>query len=370
MYKRHAYDSLMDKYGVKELLPCPSIKDPEKKCLKDHAIILDQGDDITANIPVPYVFTDKYEDSTIIWGDIPCLGLFPHLGLFNMFDGKWNSDYVEYMQYCRRAAEKSGGVVTSKAWEASVYQNRLDVFNHMQYSWEHDRNFFIRNAVEGEYNPKGYFNIRSGKHRIAYMLVKKSRYIPLRIKKADYELWREKDRADRIAEFLWKTNIETLPIVLMNPYFYDYTSNTSVFYEKVLTSLLTILCKDRIHNGTPLRFEGESILFCGTPMALYAQIFCALGFKVYIFEQNEMNRQLNEVVLSGTVFQLLEAMQGGPETYDAAIIEEPALISSIHARISAIICGEEKGERQRSICGIAGDKHLYAYFELDGAEIN
>lgn len=105
-------------------------------------------------------------------------------------------------------------------------------------------------------------------------------------------------------------------------------------------------------------------------MALYAQIFCALGFKVYIFEQNEMNRQLNEVVLSGTVFQLLEAMQGGPETYDAAIIEEPALISSIHARISAIICGEEKGERQRSICGIAGDKHLYAYFELDGAEIN
>lgn len=361
------YDRVMNKGGIGELPPCPEIKGIAHKTLKDHAIVLDQGDYVTANIPAPYVFTDKYEDRDIMWGDIPCLGLLPHLGLFDMFNGNWNSDYAEYMKYCRQAAEKSGGIVTSGAWEASVYQNRLDVFNHMQYSWEHDRSFFIKNAVEGIYNPKGYFNIRSGKHRIAYMLTKGSRYIPLRIKRVSYELWSGKDRAERIAGFLWENGMEALPVVLMNPYFYDYTSSTSVFYEKILTSLVTMICRDSVRAGKPIRFQGKSVLFCGTPMALYAQVFRILGFDVYILEHDPMNRKLNETVLSGMAVHFLEEAEGGPEAYDVAILEKMECSLKIHAHMKATICGEPQKGRGQPLCGASGNGLLYAYLELDGS---
>ena len=141
----------------------------EEHVLQDKALIESDSDSVVADIPVYYIFTDLYKDIDILWGDIPCLGLIP--------------------QFCREAALRSGGIKITKAWEESVYRNRLDVFNHMQYEWEHDRGFFVKNAVWADYNEKGYFNIKSGKHRVVFMLVKGKRYIPLRIKKSDYEKW-------------------------------------------------------------------------------------------------------------------------------------------------------------------------------------
>lgn len=362
-----AYDRMMDKGGVGELGPCPEIEGPEGKPLKDQAVILDEGDYVTANIPAPLVFTDRYEDQSIIWGDIPSLGLLPHRGLFDVFNGKWNPDYEEYMKYCRRAAERSGGIVTSKAWEASVYQNRLDVFSHMQYSWEHDRDFFVRNATEGVYNPKGYFNIRSGKHRVAYLLTKGGRYIPLRIKKADYEIWREKERADRIGDFLWKNDLETLPVLLMNPYFYDYVDSASAFYEKALDSLVTALCRDKLHAERPIRFAGEKILFFNTPMALYARLFRALGFEVFIYEQDRIKRGLDEIVLSGTAIRFLEEAELEAGAYDAAVLEGTG--QSVRVRVAAVICGEARKDKEAAACGLSGGELLYAYLFRGGADV-
>lgn len=116
----------------------------EEHVLQDKALIESDSDSVVADIPVYYIFTDLYKDIDILWGDIPCLGLIPHIGLFNLFQGIENEDYHEYIKFCREAALRSGGIKITKAWEESVYRNRLDVFNHMQYEWEHDRGFLLR----------------------------------------------------------------------------------------------------------------------------------------------------------------------------------------------------------------------------------
>lgn len=354
------YDRLMA--GNCSGLPaCPEVAGPERRALQDRAVLLRQGDYVTANIPAPYVFTDRYEDPDVPWSDIPCLGLLPHLGLFDMFNGTWNPDHAEYIRYCRRAAEKSGGIVTSRAWEASVYQNRLDVFNHMQYSWEHDRDFFIRNTVEGRYNPKGYFNIRSGKHRMAYLLVKGSRYLPLRIKTADYEAWRGRERAERIMELLWEAGEETLPVALGDPYLYDCAGGTPAFYERVLFSLLTGIYRDAFRAGRPLYFAGETLLFSNTPMALYADIFQMLGFEVFLHESDPLRKRLSEAVCPSAPPRCLESLRAGPEAYDLAICEGEPSAEAPPARIAVTICGEAREGGAPLACGITGGRIRYAF---------
>lgn len=356
-----AYDQIIRRDGITTVPPCPVVIGREQKMLKDRAVIFDQGDYVTANIFAPYVFTDKYEDQEIRWGDIPCLGLLPHLGLFDVFNGNLNLNYAEYMNYCRQAAEESGGIITSEAWEASVYQNRMDVFNHMEYSWEHDRDFFTRNAVEGIYNPKGYFNIRSGKHRITYMLAKGSRYLPLRIKKEDYAVWCKREQANRVAELLWKNHAETLPVAPGNPYLYDQTGGTPAFYERILFSLLAGIFKDAFHAGNRFCFDGKTILFSRTAMALYSDIFRILGFEIFIHERNPFQKCLNETVLSDTVFRHLETLEEGPEIYDLAILEGASSAEPVPARITVTVCGEMRTGESLLACGITGSRMRYAF---------
>ena len=357
------YDQLLGG-NCADLPACPEVAGPERQVLRDRSVLLDQGGYVTVNIPAPYVFSDKYADPAIPWSDIPCLGLLPHLALFDLYNGTWNPDCAEYMKYCRRAAEKSGGIVTSKAWEASVYQNRLDIFNHMQYSWEHDQGFFVRNAVEGRYNPKGYFNIRSGKHRMTYLLVKGRRYLPLRIKKADHEAWRRREQAEQIMEVLWESQQETLPIALGNPYLYDRAGDNSAFYERILFSLLNGLYRDALHTGKPLSFKKKTVLFHHTPMALYADIFRMLGFDVFLYESDPLQKKLSDAVLSHVPFCRLESLEEGPGTYDLAIREEPFSAGSAAARIAITICGQARENGLLITCGMANGQMRYAYSNI------
>lgn len=265
----------------------------DKPMLKDQAVIYEEENgDIIANISVYDVWTDKYEDQDIIWGDIPCLGLVPHIGLFRLFRGEDNGDYEEYIKYCRQAAERSGGIITSSKWENSVYKNRLDVFNHMRSAWEHNREFFIRNAVRAVYNEKGYFNIKSGKHRMVFLIVMGQQYVPLRIRKSDYIKWSKEKQASLIYDLLDAYHKLELPCILDSPYFYEYPCSTSNFYERLLDRLIGILYADEYYKSGSFHFEGKRILLYHTPMAFYAHVFKRSGFRVTIIEEKKEMREL------------------------------------------------------------------------------
>lgn len=289
-----AYDAIL-----KGAFPCElyCIEGFDRAELKDQAVIREEENgDVIANIPVYDVWTDDYEDKDIIWGDIPCMGLVPHIGLFRLFKGEENEDYEEYIKYCRQAAERSGGIVTSQKWETSVYKNRLDVFNHMQSAWEHNRDFFVQNAVKAVYNEKGYFNIKSGKHRIVFLIVMGKQYVPLRICKSDYLKWRDEKRAARIYELLDVYHKTELPCILDSPYFYEYPCCTSDFYGRLLCRLTAILYSDAYHNENGFHFEGKSVLLYNTQLAFYAHVFRRIGFHVVIVEDKIEQRELIDVV--------------------------------------------------------------------------
>ncbi len=337
---------------------CYIIDGFEELILKDNAVICEDSKYVIANIPSQYVFTDNYKN--IIWGDIPCLGLIPHIGLFNLFLGNENQDYKEYIHFCREAALRSGGIVTTKAWEDSVYSNRLDVFNHMQYAWEHDRSFFIKNAVEAQYNDKGYFNIKSGKHRIVFQLIKGAHYIPLKIEKSGYYKWKNETRAIKIKELLKETKKASLPVIIGNPYYYNYSCNSSEFYKKVLDKLIFMIFKEQYYKKRKFSFEKEKILFYNTPLAMYADIFTMLGFKVFLYEEDDDNRKLiDEIVGRNGVF--IEQVQA--DNYSWAVIEGTGLEVKVNAEKIVRIADEGKESGQVLAVGFVNGEFVSAFME-------
>lgn len=329
----------------------------EEHVLQDKALIESDSDSVVANIPVYYIFTDLYKDIDILWGDIPCLGLIPHIGLFNLFQGIENEDYHEYIKFCREAALRSGGIKITKAWEESVYRNRLDVFNHMQYEWEHDRGFFVKNAVWVDYNEKGYFNIKSGKHRVVFMLVKGKRYIPLRIKKSDYEKWSNISKAEKIKCLLHRSDRESLPVVLGNPFFYDYPCSTSPFYEQVLIKLLSTIYQARYYEQGRFDFNKDCILLYNTPLAMYAHVFRMIGFEVDIVEESDEDKVIYEAVAE-------QGIKGDIETdkkYFLAVIEGEEIVN-VGAENVLIISNHKDSTGKTLVGGFGESGFLYAVF--------
>lgn len=339
------------------LVSCYVIEKFDKIDLEDCAIIKEGEDYVVANIPSQYIFTDDYQNKEIIWGDIPCWGLVPHVGLFQLFSGIPNCDYKEYILFCRQAAQRSGGIVTSKAWEESVFSNRLDVYNHMKLAWEHDRSFFVVNAVEASYNDKGYFNIKSGKHRVIFQMVQGSQYIPLRIKKADYYKWNNKDLAIKVKNLLENSGRDALPIIIGNPFYYKYSCNSSDFYKKVLDRLISMIYKERYYKGERLNLQGEKILLYNTALSLYADFFVMIGFEVLIYEKDDERKELIGTLCKDKCTFI---NQIDDEKYLWAVLEEFNQTDNVNAL--NILYISDKEDEHNSVSGMKDGQIVFARF--------
>lgn len=361
-----AYDEILEGNFQRELY---RINGFDKFLLKDQAVIVEdvnEDGDVVANIPIYDVWTDDYEDKEIIWGNIPCLGLVPHIGLFRLFKGEENKDYEEYIKFCRQAAERSGGITTSQKWENSVYKNRLDVFNHMQFAWEHNRDFFIQNAVKAVYNEKGYFNIISGKHRVVFLIVMGKQYIPLRVRKSDYRKWRKEKQAAAIYELLDTYHKAELPCIPDSPYFYNYPCSTPDFYGRLLNRLIGILYADEYYKNNGFHFEGKKVLLYNTPLAFYAHILRRSGFQVTIYEENEELRELIDAVTNVKNEFATDLMKHG-ETYFliAADDRDGMSLGNVEAESQyVLLVTNTKSRKEKAILGgFSETGFLYAFLQ-------
>ena len=339
------------------LVSCYNIEQFDKADLVDCAIIKEERDSIIANIPTQYIFTDDYQNKEIIWGDIPCWGLVPHIGLFELFNGIPNCDYKEYILFCRQAAQRSGGIVMSKAWEESVFSNRLDIYNHMKLAWEHNRDFFVGNAVEASYNDRGYFNIKSGKHRVIFQIVQGSQYIPLRMKKDDYYKWNNKDVAIKVKNIIENLGRDALPVIIGNPFFYKYPCNSSDFYKKVLDRLILMIYKERYYKEEILKFQEKKILLYNTALSLYADFFIMIGFEVLIYDKDNERKELIGILCRDkcTFINRIDN-----EQYLWAVLEEYDWTANVNALNTLNI--SDKEDEHNSISGMKDGKIVFARF--------
>lgn len=227
------------------------------------SFIRDAGERVIAYVPLELVYTDLPKRGIVSrWNDIPILSLIGHIEFFRWLSGEGNTDYKRYIEFCEESAERGGVIKITDAWRENVLRNRADVYENMNNSLQRDFEFFISNAAYASYNKKGYFNLESGKHRAAFFASKRLRYLPLNLKKNDYEKWiTESEYAKRIDDckrlHLMNTNA---PIEF--PYFYEVPCKSGAPYFELLCLLMHEVAVNSLDKYKEMRFDAFYASIC------------------------------------------------------------------------------------------------------------
>lgn len=208
-----------------------------------NSISLEDETSCVAYIPSEIVYTNRNRSEEANWGDVNIHAFVPHLLLFSRFSNDPVGDIGPYLAFCERSAVKNHVKITA-AWKRNVLRNRHNVYMQMQQYLSVDSGFFIRNAPEAEWNESGYFNLKSGKHRSAFLASKKMPYIPCRISKADFKSWEE---------YMG----EALP---ESPARIGRRDPEAEFWKEIFCSLAFTICKINLSDRMTPMYRGKSFL--------------------------------------------------------------------------------------------------------------
>lgn len=254
-------------YDVYDLISNGEIKSVDKnipttdeldtyKPISDYVLSREEHSIVTM-VSIDSLHTDKKVRKTP-WFDKPIFSLLPHIDFFNFLSGKKNVSYNRYIQYCISGA--SGTIDTTESWKRNVIKNRACIYEHMKQSLELENDFFVRNAPNVEWHADGgIFNLQSGKHRAAFFASLRRHYIPLRLKKEDYEAYLNIEIANKLLKWFEDREITQLLAPIGHPLFFDYPCESKGFYYGFLYELFYYISDCLFNETGKLGFERLSI---------------------------------------------------------------------------------------------------------------
>ena len=214
------YDKLFEG-RFKEEINISELQFHKKTVLHDYGLIhKNDGETVTAYIPIEYIFTNNYKDTPMEkWGNICIAAFFTHIDFFRFLENHEDAEPDAYLQeYCIFTAELQKEISVTDAWKDNVIENRTQIYEQMKEALDLDADFFIRNAAEAEWNnEKKYFNLVSGKHRCTFLAAMGKRYIPIKIRLSDYSKFINYSEVNEIMSLLAKEKKE---VSVPHPYFY------------------------------------------------------------------------------------------------------------------------------------------------------
>lgn len=331
---------------------------------KDYAVCRQGHADTVALIPVDFIYTNDYHNTEMEkWGNVNILALFTHLQFFRFLQGDIRADESFYLnEYCVFTAKLNGQIKITDAWKKNVLRNRAQIYEEMSRALLMDREFFFRSPPQAVWNPKGYFNLTSGKHRTAFLVSRQFYKIPLKVTNQDYEAFLNKNCLQDV-----KKQILTKPaceIFVPHPYFYRTAGILDTYHYGVLSAIIGILSEKlyRIYERMP--FEKLTILDETGDHGIFAAYFSRMGSRV-IRKSFPENKDLSTAIwklghVPGRVqeyenlSQIREADVRITDLTNENVIEDADSHISVHDCF--VICKEE-----RQIAGLTGtDRYAHA----------
>lgn len=283
------YDCLLSNQ-MEKLSHIPKTKDISAYVCKDSALIKEEEDYVWARVPTCLIYANKTEGEESVWGDIPILSMFPHIGLFRECLCEQAENGIEdYVAFCCEAARNTGGVEITERWKENVVSNRADVFRNMETAYELDKDFFLRNAPMAKWNESGYFNLLGGKHRCTFLAAKGDQYVVLQMGKADYAKWIAHEKISDLKKCLdvFFQN-ETGRGIIEHPYYYKCPLEGNAFFNKMWTQICGVLSKDVYAKRQEFSFDTMTAFVSVDDMGYTARNLSRMGMKVYRKTQNAL----------------------------------------------------------------------------------
>ncbi len=273
--------NLIESGKIKECYRIPKTIDIKLNyCDNDYLIREKTDGSVVAMIAINSLYTDN-KMSTTPWFDIPVMSLLPHIDLFNYIKGEPKVKYDRYLDFCIDSARNSDTIKVTDAWKKNVLKNRTDVYEHMNKSYELEPDFFYRNAPEVIWNEKRkIFNLNSGKHRAAFYASYRRKYIPVSLKKEDYDKYLNKSKADFLKGYLIGNNIIKLEAPIEHPLFFDYESEGTEFYYQFLYKIFYDITENIYEYNNNITFDKKTIFFELNDNGFLERAFNKAGFTI------------------------------------------------------------------------------------------
>lgn len=288
------YDDLFDGHlkGAEFVVPDCAHEDS----LHDYALISKENGQVTAYIPVEYIFTNDYqEDEMRKWGNVPIPCFFTHINFFRSLDGDQNCSVMPYLkEYCEFTAQIEGKIEITDAWRDNVIANRTHIFEQMNESLQLDPLFFVRNAATAVWNRKGkYFNLTSGKHRCTFLAAKGNKYIPLLVSEVDYE---EFVNGAKVSCVKKAVDLYDGTVLIPNPYFYRGVHNRDFGEHLFLLWFSRYFGEKLFYERGKADFKGFRVVDRTDDEGHLARYLYRCGSQVWRWKQpDEMETALNRL---------------------------------------------------------------------------
>lgn len=250
--------------------------------------IIKKGSTVTAYVPVTMLFTDKKEGIA----QLSVLFLKPHINFVKYLFGMDGGEKESYLKFCIQAAERTGNVKITDQWKENVIANRAEVFCNMHHMYQIKPSFFIDQAIQTEWNTKrNYFNLKSGKHRAAFLTAIGKNYLPVTMSLQDYQLYLNHMKEKKIRQFLTRQDEKGFSAPIEHPYFYEESCFGGSFWFVLLRTIMRYF-NDWFYQGYGADVVKRIRMVVELPdQGFIRRFFMRMGCQVVLDRQDEDGKE-------------------------------------------------------------------------------
>jgi len=283
------------KWFDEENIHLPELPPPSAAKFEDRLLIEKDNEEVTAWVPAELIFNYAGSEAFFSGCNLPLF--FPLVGLYrglladHAAPEDWRDDFLVYSS----GWLAENGIPLTPGQGESLLASRIAAFQEMARLFEIDLAFFSRNAPQAVMSKIGRFTLTSsGRNRIAFLLARGFRFIPLSMPLKDYAAWNAPDLTTPLRKYLQNNSAGRLFAPIPHPFFADVPADfidyMRLFAVKIAYGLIRSYYRKHIISQNGLRLFDEAsvrqainstgincLLRDGGAAARY---FAALGFPV------------------------------------------------------------------------------------------
>ena len=298
-----AYDCMMDRLLVPD--------EPVFQYEKEKIFTLKDGAQIACNregyrkvyLSAELLFSNVLADS--IWSERNFITSYIGVDLYRAFQAggqKLNDSIEKYVERFAKPGALENHLDVSGEWASILIGSRLAVYNEMCNRMAVSPAFFVDNCTTVEMRQNGGFRLTaSGKNRVSFLISRGYRYIPVFIKREDYEQSIRLECVQKLESYLEENAINELTVPIPHPYFMDFKYRIPQYVEQWQSRVGYILCEAIYRKEQGYCLEKYAVTDNSDDDGSMSRFLCMLGFDVERKqEDSELVQMLDE--LQGVVF--------------------------------------------------------------------
>ena len=276
-----AYEQITGKF----IIPKDEIACYEKEVFAvcDYGLHKEFNEDVLVKLPAELLFSNT-NPNTLIWSCQNFYSNYIAVNLYEAFGSAYDRQLdVQLDQYIERFAlpgAKVMGVNTDGIWREILIDSRQKVYHEMEYKLWMDYDFFIQNCtIVGLRKGKGFELISSGKNRVSFLIAKGFRYIPVKIKKEDYQKYLNEKEAKKLNLYLSQINIKIFAPI-PHPFFYRANAIAPDYAVECVKPIARFLAEQIYLENKEYCFHKYRLAACIDDEGYIGRYFKMLGYEV------------------------------------------------------------------------------------------